>query len=188
MTPQCIARLIVAAVLFVASAAAGQSAGAHVAGVVRDESGAVLQQATVTVTHVLNGRAVTLSTGPLGDYRAVALMPGDYDVTAEYSGFTPRTRRLALFVGSDVTLNFTLTVSAAIEQTTVTASAGAIETARSQPASVVTKSDVEALPVLERNFLVLAQLLPGAAPINTTVNRFAVTKFGGVADQRSGYT
>ena len=188
MTPQCIARLIVAAALFVASAAAGQSAGAHVAGVVRDESGAVLQQATVTVTHVLNGRAATLSTGSLGDYRAVALMPGDYDVTAEYSGFTPRTRRLALFVGSDVTLNFTLTVSAAIEQTTVTASAGAIETARSQPASVVTKSDVEALPVLERNFLVLAQLLPGAAPINTTVNRFAVTKFGGVADQRSGYT
>ena len=34
----------------------------------------------------------------------------------------------------------------------------------------------------------LAQLLPGSGPMNGTVNRFAVTKFGGVADQRSGYT
>ena len=185
---KCIARVIVTAALFVTSTAAGQPVGAHVAGIVRDESGAVLQQATVTVTNVLNGRAITLATGALGDYRAVALMPGDYDVTAEYSGFAPQTRRLTLFVGSDATLNFTLTVSAAIEQRIVTASMGAIETARSQPVSVVTKSDVEALPVLERNFLVLAQLLPGAAPINTTVSRFAVTRFGGVADQRSGYT
>ena len=60
--------------------------------------------------------------------------------------------------------------------------------ARSQPSSVVTKRQVDALPVLERNFLVLAQLLPGSSPITSTTNRFAVTKFGGVGDQRSGYT
>ena len=183
-----IARLIATASLFLASNAVGQPVGAHIAGVVRDQSGAILQQATVTVTNVSTGRAVTLESGVLGDYRAVALMPGDYDIKAEYLGFVAQTRRVSLFVGSDATLNFTLTVSGASEQTTVTATVTAIETARSQPVSVVTRSDVEALPVLERNFLVLAQLLPGAAPINTTVGRFVVTRFGGVADQRSGYT
>ena len=34
----------------------------------------------------------------------------------------------------------------------------------------------------------LAQLLPGSGPINSTVTRLASTKFGGVADQRAGYT
>src|SRR4029078_11485226 len=38
------------------------------------------------------------------------------------------------------------------------------------------------------NCLARAQLLPGSAPIASTVGRFAVTKFGGPADQRSGYT
>ena len=185
---KCIARPLATALLLLASTAVGQPVGAHVAGIVRDESGAILQHATVTVTNVSNGRGVTLATGVLGDYRAVALMPGDYDVRAEYSGFVAQTRRVTLFVGSDATLNFTLTVSAASERATVFAPATAIETARSQPVSVVTRSEVEVLPVLERNFLVLAQLLPGAGPINTTIGRFVVTKFGGVADQRSGYT
>ncbi|HZL93262.1 MAG TPA: hypothetical protein VFB99_06445, partial [Vicinamibacterales bacterium] len=31
-------------------------------------------------------------------------------------------------------------------------------------------------------------LLPGSGPINSTVSRFAVTRFGGAADQRSAYT
>lgn len=168
--------------------AIGQPVGAHIAGVVRDESGAVLQQATVTVENTSNGRGVTLATGSLGDYRAVALMPGTYDVTAAYPGFAEQSRRVTLFVGSDVTLNFSLAVSAASEQTTVTADMPTVEVARSQTVSVITKSEVEALPVLERNVLVLAQLLPGAGPINTTIGRFVVTKFGGVADQRSGYT
>jgi hypothetical protein len=47
---------------------------------------------------------------------------------------------------------------------------------------------VDELPVLDRNFLALAHLLPGSGPLNSTVNRFAVTKFGGPADQRAGST
>ena len=34
----------------------------------------------------------------------------------------------------------------------------------------------------------MAQLLPGSGPLNATVTRSATTKFGGVADQRSGFT
>ena len=34
----------------------------------------------------------------------------------------------------------------------------------------------------------LAQLPPGSGPIAGTNTRFRVTKFGGVGDQRSGYT
>jgi hypothetical protein len=85
-------------------------------------------------------------------------------------------------------VSFTLPVAGVDVRTTVVAEVPLIEAARFQPTSTVTQRQIDALPVLERNFLVLAQLLPGSGPINSTVTRFAVTKFGGVADQRSGYT
>jgi hypothetical protein len=57
---------------------------------------------------------------------------------------------------------------------------------KAQPSSVIVGAQLAALPVLDRNFLVLAQLMPGAAPLTGVNSRFAVTKFGGVADQRNG--
>jgi hypothetical protein len=170
------------------SPAFGQSIGANLAGFVTDETGARLQDAAVTITHTLSGRAFVLTTGSQGEYRAVALLPGEYEVAAYRSGFTLVTRRIALPVGADAALNLTLSLAGVIEQTKVNASAPLVEVARSQPSSLLTRRDIDALPVLERNFLVLAQLLPGSGPINSTVTRLATTKFGGVADQRAGYT
>jgi hypothetical protein len=166
----------------------GQSVGANVGGVVSDESGALLQKATITITHVLNGRKEVITTGHAGEYRAVRLIPGDYDLSVAQAGFASVTRRVTLLVGAEATVNFTLTVSGVAAHTTVRAEIPFVEVARSQPSAAVTKPQIEALPVLERNFLVLAQLLPGSGPINSTVGRLAFTKFGGVADQRSGYT
>jgi Carboxypeptidase regulatory-like domain len=166
----------------------GQSIGANLAGVVTDETGARLQDATVTISHALNGRTAILTTGREGEYRAVALLPGEYDIAAARSGFSSVARRVALLVGADATLNLTLPLAGVVEQTTVNAATPLVEVARSQPSSVVTKQDIDTLPVLDRNFLVLAQLLPGSGPINSTVTRLATTKFGGVADQRAGYT
>jgi hypothetical protein len=180
--------LTVIALLCFAVTAAAQSIGASVAGSVTDGSGAHLVDATVTITHTANGRSIVLMTGPHGDYRAVALLPGDYSVTAVRPGFTQATRRVSLIVGTNATLDFSLAVAGVDVQATVLAEVPLVEPAHSQPSSIVTQSQIDALPVLERNFLVLAQLAPGSGVINSTVNRFAVTKFGGVADQRSGYT
>ena len=81
--------------------AAGQSTGASVSGIVTDASGARIVDATITIAHLLNGRALTLTTGPEGTYRAVALLPGEFDLTATGTGFTARTRRVTLLVGAD---------------------------------------------------------------------------------------
>lgn len=179
--------LLVLSVL-VCGPAFGQSIGANLAGVVTDETGAQLPDTTITITHVLNGRAVTVSTGGAGEYRAVALLPGEYEIVAARSGFSSITRRVALPVGADATLDLTLPLAGVAERTTVSAAAPLVEVVRSQPSSIVTARDIDSLPVLERNFLVLAQLLPGSGPINSSVTRLATTKFGGVADQRAGYT
>ena len=180
--------LVLAAFAVFCAPVFGQSIGANLSGIVSDETGAPLQDTAVTITHVLNGRALIVSTGAEGEYRAVALLPGEYVVAVARNGFSTVARRVALPVGADARLNFTLVVAGVVEQTTVNAAAPLVEVARSQPSSVVTRQDIATLPVLDRNFLVLAQLVPGSGPINSTVTRSATTKFGGIADQRAGYT
>ena len=174
--------------LFAGTALFGQSFGANVGGAVTDDSGAVVPGVTVTMTHVANGRTLVMTTGDQGDYRAVALQPGDYRFVVERSGFMPETRLVTLLVGANPILDFKLRLAGVESRAVVRAAIPLVEVGRSQPSSAITKGEIDQLPVFGRNFLVLAQLLPGSAPIASTVGRFAVTKFGGPADQRSGYT
>jgi hypothetical protein len=178
----------VIALFCVAVPAAGQSVVASLGGIVADGSGEALPGATLTIVHPLNGRRLTLTAGRAGEYRFVGLLPGDYDVTAEAAGFARTTQRVTLLVGSAATLNFALALAGMDVQLTVQPEIPLLQTAQSQPYSAVVRPQLDSLPVFDRNFLVLAQILPGCGPINSTVNRFAFTKFGGVADQRSGYT
>lgn len=165
-----------------------QAVGAIVSGIVSDESGARLPGVTVTITNVSNGRTQPVVSGEHGEYRAVALQPAPYRIAADKAGFSRSEQDVTLTVGSDATLDFRLTVAGVRESVTVAVPSVSFEVAQSQPSSVVTEDQIRALPELGRNFLVLAQLLPGSGPLNASVTRFATTKFGGVADQRSGFT
>ncbi|HKB10903.1 MAG TPA: carboxypeptidase regulatory-like domain-containing protein [Vicinamibacterales bacterium] len=178
--------LATAAVLWPATAA-GQ-VGANVSGTIKDTTGGALPGVTVTITNKNNGAAQTLVSGPDGNYRAVNLQPAPYDIVAELSGFAAMSKTVTLYVGSDVTVDFALGVASLTETLTVSGESPLIEVTKSQPSSVIVGEQLATLPVLDRNFLVLAQLLPGSAPLTNVTTRFAVTKFGGVADQRNGYT
>jgi len=164
---------------------------ANVAGIVTDDSGGALPGVTVTITNTATGRVQTLVTGAEGRYRAVALPPGPYEVAAELQGFAAVRRAITLVVGADAALDMSLGVAALAETITVSGEAPLIEVAKSQPSSVITSAQLDSLPVLSRNFMVLAQLLPGAAPISravSTLPRNGATKFGGVPDERYAYT
>jgi hypothetical protein len=162
--------------------------GATLAGVVSDDTGALLPGVTVTLTNTSNGTTQVLVTGPDGNYRAVALPPAPYRITVELTGFAPATRAITLTIGADAKADFTLALASVQENVTVSGEAPLVETARSEPTSVVLADQIETLPVLDRNFLVLAQTLPGSAPLTAGNTTFATTKFGGPADQRNGYT
>ncbi len=165
---------------------AGQSIGGNIAGVITDGLGARVTDATITVTNVANGRSQTLTAGEHGEFRIVALQPAPYRLVVDSPGFARAEHDLVLTVGSEATLDVTLTVAGVREKIEV--APALFDTARSQPSSLVTSDDIRSLPEIGRNFLVLAQLLPGSGPLNTTPGRFATTKFGGAADQRSGVT
>lgn len=166
--------------------AAGQSIGGNIAGVVADGSGARVTGATITITNVANGRSQTLTAGEQGEFRVVALPPAPYRLVVDSPGFARAEHDLVLNVGSEATLDVRLTVAGVREKIEV--APASFDIAKSQPSSLVTSDDIRSLPEIGRNFLVLAQLLPGSGPLNTTPARFATTKFGGAADQRSGFT
>jgi len=176
------------AFLCAAVPASGQSIGGNIAGVVTDESGARVTGATITITNIANGRTQTLVTSGQGEFRVVAMQPAPYRLVIESPGFVRSEQALVLNVGSDATLDVTLIVAGVREAVEVAPSAASFAVAKFQPSSVVSSEDIRALPEIGRNFLALAQLLPGSGPLNSTVSRFAVTKFGGAADQRSGFT
>lgn len=180
------ASLIVAAIL-IAVPASGQVVGANVGGVVVDETGAALPGVTVTITNKANGRQQVLVTSSEGKYRAVALQPAPYEIAADLAGFSTAKREIVLIVGADLTVDFTVGVAAVQETVTVVGETPLVEVAKSQPSSAVVGDQIASLPVLDRQFLTLAQLLPGSGPNNQS-QRFSTTKFGGVADQRNGYT
>jgi outer membrane receptor protein involved in Fe transport len=178
------------AAIFIISArhpALAQSAGASVGGVVADDTGGALPGATVTITNRSNGVVQTTVTGAEGRYRVVALQPAAYDISAELQGFAQVKRIVTLFVGTDAVVDFKLAVAGVQETLTVAAEVPLVQVAKSQPSSVVESQQLLALPTITRNFLTLSQLLPGSGPTAGT-GKFAFTKFGGVADQRNGYT
>jgi hypothetical protein len=181
-------QLLVLTLVVVGPALAAAQGGAAIGGVVTDDTEAALPGVTVTLTNTNTGASQVLVTGPEGNYRAVNLQPGPYALVAELAGFGAHKRTVTLFVGANTTVNITLSVATLSENVLVTGESPLVEVSKAQPSSVIVGEQLAALPVLDRNFLVLAQLLPGAAPLTGVNSRFAVTKFGGLADQRNGYT
>ncbi|MBI3403275.1 MAG: TonB-dependent receptor [Acidobacteria bacterium] len=174
-------------VMLAPRAGAAQVVGGSIGGTVTDDSGGALPGATVTVTNKANGTSQVLTTGERGNYRAVALPPAPYTIAVELSGFAAQKRDIVLTIGSDLQIDMKLGISALAESLTVVAQTPLVEVAKSQPSSVVVADQVAALPVLQRNFLTLAQLLPSTTP-NNLGQKFAIIQFGGPADQRNGYT
>jgi hypothetical protein len=80
--------LIVLGLIVSALSAEAQVLPGNILGVVRDESGAVLPGATVTLSSpALPGGPVTAVTGAQGEYRVTGLPPGTYAIQIALSGF-----------------------------------------------------------------------------------------------------
>jgi len=104
-------RFLLALALFITStmAAHAQTSTGGIAGVVRDESGAAVPGATVTITDQRTGGiARILTSGPNGAYAVPNLSPGVYVVSAELKGFGRVTQNVRVSAGATMKADFTL--------------------------------------------------------------------------------
>jgi hypothetical protein len=148
-----------------------------ISGLVRDASGGVVAGATVTATQTENNFSTEGKTDSAGRFRFPYLRLGPYEVRISSPGFASASRKVVLSVGSAFELPVTLGVAGATgSSVTVTDEAAVIETARTQVAGTVGRSEIAALPLNGRSFLDVALLIPGVSPTNTGSNQlFAET-------------
>jgi hypothetical protein len=149
----------------VPSTALAQGGNAVINGTVFDQAKAVLPGVTVTATNEATGLTREAVTGPEGRFVIPTLNPGTYTVRTELPGFQPQTREgLAVRIGQELTLDFTLSVAGIAETVTVTTEAPLIEVTTSRIGAVVNDQQIDTLPSQGRNHLSLMQLVPGLIP------------------------
>ena len=149
--------------------AAAQTTTATLQGVVRDASHAVRPGATVTLRDVNTGFVRTTTTDAEGAYVLTYVPTGTYDLTVELSGFkTTKRDGLRFDVGQQVTLDALLEVAGVAESITVREAAPVVETTKSAVDTVVTREQIDNLPLTGRQASSLALLSPGVVPRNST--------------------
>jgi hypothetical protein len=151
------------AVLIVVSAWAQTTQGGIV-GTIRDEKGAAVVSAKITVTNPATGLTRTTTTADNGVFRVEALPTGIYQVQAEQPGFAV-TLAKGIEVGVDQTrtLDLVLRVGAKAEVVDVEANADLTQTESSKVGEIIDNRKVEDLPLNGRDFAQLARLNPGVA-------------------------
>lgn len=116
----------------------------------------------MTITNVETGLTRTIATDARGWYRAAALPPGRYQLSAELGGFCTETRAgLTLTVGQIATIDLVLTLAALAESVSVNAAAPLVDATDHAIRTTVTRTQLDTLPLATRDFASLAQTAPG---------------------------
>ena len=143
-----------AAVVFSVAAGAQSISTAQLKGTVKDPSGAVIPNATVTAEDTSKGFTRTSTTDGGGNYALLQLPPGSYNVVVTSAGFTRLVRKdVVLTVGEQAELPFALAIGGSDTSVTVNSGADLIETDRSSQSSVVNQVQITNLPTNGRNYV-----------------------------------
>jgi outer membrane receptor protein involved in Fe transport len=152
---------LVAVFLLHAPAAWAQVDRATLTGIVRDPSDAVIPQAQVTVTNLANGVVAKTTTNNEGTYLVLNLLPGEYLVQAEMTGFQRFEQTIALEIGARSRLDISLPVGTIGEMVTVAGVTPLLSTESAALGTVVNSDEMQKLPLAIRNWDDLMAMVPG---------------------------
>jgi hypothetical protein len=148
-------------ILFPAAILAQSDVGTIV-GFVRDQSGAVVPKAKVTIQNEGTGELHTVFTDAQGHYTVPSLPPANYSMTAEATGFKKFTSsHNKLDSNSTISLDGDISIGAETQTVEVTGTASVLQTQSAAVQSEVTGRQVQNQELNGRNPLYMAQLLPG---------------------------
>jgi hypothetical protein len=132
---------------------------ATLSGVVTDSSGALVPQASITLTSPETGITRTFTSDAAGRYTFSQLPPAAYNLTVRGKGFeTYQQNGITLNPADSATQNVTLTVGAESLSVTVTADASNLNTDNSNVATNIDAKEIVELPLNTRNVYGLATL------------------------------
>ncbi len=160
-----LARWVAVAALLACSMplAVAQLTTADILGTVTDPTGAVVANATVTVTNLDTKAERTVATNGSGEYDVTLLPVGRYSVSVKAQGFKiATTDSVAVEAGDHAQTDIRLTTGTASETVTVEAQTPLLQADNATVSSTVTAKAMQDLPLNGRNFVQLVALMPGA--------------------------
>jgi hypothetical protein len=141
--------------------AAAQSFTATIRGTVKDQSGAVVPGANITVQNTNKGWTRTTVTNDLGDYVVTQLPADTYSISAQLTGFKTEVREaIVLQVGQEARIDFSLAVGGLEEKVVVTAGAPLVQSENAMVGNVIDEQKIKEMPLNGREFWQLARLAP----------------------------
>jgi hypothetical protein len=151
--------------LLVSSCLFAQEITGSIAGTVKDSTGAVVPNATVTVTNTDKNVVVrTVKSDSGGNFSAPLLPLGTYSVGVAASGFKAVVRSgIVVNVGSKLTQNFELPVGSGGETVNVQADATQVELQSSAASGLINGTQIRELALNGRNWAQLMILQPGVS-------------------------
>jgi Carboxypeptidase regulatory-like domain len=131
----------------------------QIGGTVLDPNQAAVPNAKVTIKNTATNAKRELTTGDSGEFRAVLLDPGTYEVTVDANGFASAViQGITLSVGGSVVLPVNLTVGATATRVEVTATV--VPSDLPAPTTTINTTAIEDLPINGRRFQDFATLTP----------------------------
>src|SRR5215469_7088548 len=157
----------------------GQVVGSSLSGTVKDESGAGVPTADISVKNVDTGTERKLATDGGGRYSAPSISVGKYQVTASKEGFNSQTKTgIDLALGQAVTVDLTLPIGQAKEVVTVEENATAVNLSTQPISGLVSERQVKDLPLNGRSYDQLITL-------NPSIVNYTAERSGGVGTSNS---
>src|SRR6266404_120752 len=157
------------------STLSAQQTSATLLGTVVDTSGASIPNVTIRVVNVGTNIKREAVTDAAGNYSLTYLPAGNYHLTAQHEGFqAQQIESVTLQVDQTARMDFTLKVGNVSDTVEVSASAALLQTENASVGTVIDSAKIVELPLNGRNFIQLAQLIPGVqagTPGSITVRR-----------------
>ena len=165
-----------------------QSGQADVQGIVKDATGSVVPGADVALQNTDSGDKRMVKTSPDGRYTFPTVPPGHYAITVNAAGFAITTIK-ALNINLDQHINQDVALTAGTtESVVVSGSVPAVDTTSNDVGGLVTQSQIDDLPIQNRQYLALALLTPGTTQAGSRTFYSNVQSGGGLYFYANGFS
>ena len=159
--------LMTSFMLFLSPVLRGQELEGTFTGTVTDSSGAVIPNATITISqNGVNGEPRVVQSNGSGNYTASNLPAGTYTITVSVPSFDKVSiHDVVLNVAQKRTVNAQLKIGSESQTVTVAGDEVALDTESSSQAGTISGTQVRELELVNRNFQQLVTLQPGVVNI-----------------------
>jgi hypothetical protein len=146
------------------------------AGVVTDQSSAVIPDADVEIRDNAQGSLQSTKSGRDGGYQFSFLAPGSYTLTVTHAGFREAKRNVNVLLGPAISVNVTLAIAEARSEVTVADEVPLIQAENGDASATVNQKQISEVPNPGNDLTYIVQTVPGVV-MNTDLSndsRFSI--------------